>query len=49
MIAGYCGKNEGLDEAMAAFARAYAKQTERDHEAMAAAVKSGRLAAATKF
>ncbi len=49
MIAGYCGKSEALDEAMAAFGRAYAKQTERDHEAMAAAVKSGRLAAASKF
>jgi uncharacterized protein (DUF2252 family) len=49
MIAGYCGKSEALDEAMAAFGRAYAKQTERDHEAMAAAVKSGRLTAASKF
>ena len=49
MIAGYCGKSEALDEAMAAFERAYAKQTERDHEAMAAAVKSGRLTAASKF
>jgi uncharacterized protein (DUF2252 family) len=49
MIAGYCGKSEALDEAMAAFGRAYAKQTERDHEAMEAAVKSGRLATASKF
>jgi uncharacterized protein (DUF2252 family) len=49
MIAGYCGKSESLDEAMAAFARAYAKQTERDHETLAAAVKSGRLTAASKF
>jgi uncharacterized protein (DUF2252 family) len=49
MIAGYCGKSEALDEAMATFGRAYAKQTERDHEAMAAAVKGGRLTAASKF
>ena len=49
MIAEYCGKSEALDEAMAAFGRRYAKQTERDHEAMAAAVKSGRLTAASKF
>jgi uncharacterized protein (DUF2252 family) len=49
MIAGYCGKSEALDEAMAAFGRAYANQTERDHEAMPAAVKSGRLTAASKF
>jgi hypothetical protein len=49
MIAGYCGKSEALDEAMAAFGRAYARQTERDHEAMAAAVKSGRLTATSKF
>jgi len=49
MIAGYCGKSEELDEAMAAFGRAYAKQTDSDHEAMTAAVKSGRLTAASKF
>jgi hypothetical protein len=38
-----------LDEAMAAFGRAYAKQTERDYEALSGAVKSGRLTAASKF
>src|SRR5262249_15670700 len=49
MIAGYCGKSESLDEAMAAFGRAYAEQTERDHEALAAAIKSRRLTAASEF
>jgi len=34
---------------MAAFGRAYAKQTERDYEAMARAVKRGWLNAARKF
>src|SRR4249920_986888 len=43
MIAGYCGKSDELDEAMAAFAYAYADQTERDHAAMEKAAKSGRL------
>jgi uncharacterized protein (DUF2252 family) len=41
MIAGYVGKGEMLDEAMAKFALAYADQTERDHEALAAAAKKG--------
>ena len=47
MIAGYCGKSDELDEAMAAFGRAYADQTEEDHATMAAAAKSGRLEVAS--
>ena len=43
MIAGYTGNNEVLDEAMVRFAFAYADQTEKDHEALAAAAKSGRI------
>ncbi|WP_051571301.1 DUF2252 domain-containing protein [Cryptosporangium arvum] len=35
----------GFDEAIAAFAVAYADQTEADHEALAAAVRAGRLPA----
>ena len=31
MIAGYCGGSAALDEAIARFALAYAKQTEQDH------------------
>ncbi|NYI05372.1 DUF2252 domain-containing protein [Allostreptomyces psammosilenae] len=45
LLAGYCGKNEELDEAVAAFAVAYADRTERDHAELLAAVRSGRLAA----
>ena len=45
VIAGYCGKNEELDEAMADFAVAYADRTEADHADLVAAVRSGRIAA----
>jgi len=44
-IAGYLGKSERFDLAVADFAQAYADQTERDHAALCAAVKSGRLPA----
>src|SRR5215203_2517660 len=47
MIAGYVGNSEVLDEAMARFAFAYADQTEKDHEALVAAAKSGRIKVAT--
>ncbi|MFP8905251.1 DUF2252 domain-containing protein [Streptomyces atacamensis] len=43
LLAGYCGKSEELDEAVAAFAVAYADRTERDHAELAAAVRAGRL------
>src|SRR5215211_752794 len=42
-IAGYLGKSERFDVAIANFAEAYADQTERDHAALCAAVKSGRI------
>jgi uncharacterized protein (DUF2252 family) len=44
-IAGYLGKSDSFDRAMAKFSRAYADQNERDYAAMQAAVASGRLAA----
>ena len=44
-ISAYLGKSERFDAAIAAFAEAYADQTERDHVALLAAVKSGRVAA----
>jgi uncharacterized protein (DUF2252 family) len=44
-IAAYLGKSERFDGVIAAFAVAYADQTERDHAALCAAVKSGRVAA----
>ncbi|GAA5609924.1 DUF2252 domain-containing protein [Streptomyces platensis] len=45
LLAGYCGKNEELDEAIAAFAVSYANRTEADHTALTTAVKNGRIAA----
>lgn len=47
LIAGYCGKNDELDEAVAAFAVAYADRTEADHTDLVRAVRSGRIAAET--
>jgi uncharacterized protein (DUF2252 family) len=44
-VAGYCGKNEELDEAIAAFAVAYADRTEADHADLVAAVRAGRVPA----
>jgi uncharacterized protein (DUF2252 family) len=46
-IASYLGKGDGFDRAIARFATAYADQNERDYEAFAAAVGSGRLTART--
>ena len=45
LISGYCGKNDELDEAIAAFAVAYADRTEADHADLVAAVRAGRVAA----
>jgi len=46
-IAGYCGRGEALDRALAAFAESYAEQNARDHAALLAAIASGRVAAET--
>jgi len=48
MIAGYCGKSPALDDAVARFALAYARQTERDYDALDAARKSGRIRVAAE-
>ncbi len=45
LIAGYCGKSDELDEAIADFATAYADRTEADHALLAAAVREGRVPA----
>ena len=45
MIAGYVGRSDKLDRAMWRFARAYADQTEADHQALAKAVARGVLPA----
>jgi uncharacterized protein (DUF2252 family) len=46
-IASYLGKRDAFDRAIADFSSHYADQNERDYEAFAAAVKSGRLTAQT--
>jgi uncharacterized protein (DUF2252 family) len=46
-IAGYVGKKNALDRAIADFAVAYADQTERDHQALVEAIASGRIVAET--
>ncbi len=47
-ISGYLGDTEEFDDAMEEFCVAYADQTEKDYEAMEAAVKSGRIQATTE-
>jgi uncharacterized protein (DUF2252 family) len=42
-ITGYLGNTDNFDEAMGNFAIAYADQTERDHAALKAAVRSGEI------
>jgi uncharacterized protein (DUF2252 family) len=42
-IAAYLGKSDGFDRAILEFAEAYADQNERDHRALQAAVKAGRV------
>ena len=44
-IAAYLGKSDKFDLAMTDFSERYADQNERDYEAFAKAVKSGRLEA----
>jgi uncharacterized protein (DUF2252 family) len=44
-IAGYLGKGDSFDKAIAMFAVAYANQTERDHQALVDAIESGRIQA----
>jgi uncharacterized protein (DUF2252 family) len=46
-IAGYLGAGDVFDRALTSFAAQYADQTERDHAALVAAVRAGRLAAET--
>jgi hypothetical protein len=45
MLAGYMGKSDALDRAIAAFAMAYADQNEKDHAVLSRAVRSGKLKA----
>jgi uncharacterized protein (DUF2252 family) len=48
MLAGYVGKSEELDEALAKFARAYADRTERDYDLLVAAARQGRIQVASQ-
>jgi len=45
LLAGYFGSGATFDDALAKFAVAYADQTERDYEAFARAVRTGRIKA----
>ena len=47
MLAGYLGDGDKLDQALAAFAQAYADQVERDHQRFLAAIREGILTALT--
>jgi uncharacterized protein (DUF2252 family) len=44
-IAGYCGTSAVLDKALATWAEDYGDQTERDHEQLVKAIKSGKVQA----
>jgi uncharacterized protein (DUF2252 family) len=44
-ISGYLGKSDSFDQALGAFALAYADQNEKDHAALVKAVSSGRVQA----
>jgi uncharacterized protein (DUF2252 family) len=47
-ISGYLGKSDAFDKAIVGFAIRYADQTERDHEALSIAVRSGRIQIASE-
>jgi len=46
-IAAYLGKGPSFDRALVEFSHAYAEQNERDYQALATAVKSGKITAET--
>jgi uncharacterized protein (DUF2252 family) len=46
-ISGYLGNGDSFDRAFASFAETYADQAERDHAALLAAIKEGRVQAQT--
>jgi NAD(P)H-dependent flavin oxidoreductase YrpB (nitropropane dioxygenase family) len=43
LIAGYLGKSDAMDDAVARFAFAYAEQTDRDYDALKQAAKQKRI------
>jgi hypothetical protein len=48
MISGYCGTGDVLPDAIGKFSLAYLEQTERDHGALEAAARRGRIQVAGK-
>jgi uncharacterized protein (DUF2252 family) len=48
LISGYLGKADDFDQAVGEFAIGYADQNEKDHSALVAAVKAGRVTAVTE-
>jgi Uncharacterized protein conserved in bacteria (DUF2252) len=49
VIAAYLGNGDSFDRAIVEFSKACADQNGRDHQELAAAVKSGRITAETSF
>jgi uncharacterized protein (DUF2252 family) len=49
VLSGYLGKNEVFEDAMTAYAVAYADQAERDFDAFKAAVRSGKIEVASEI
>jgi uncharacterized protein (DUF2252 family) len=47
VLTGYMGKSTAFEDALAGFSLAYADQNERDHAALLAAIRSGRIEART--
>ena len=45
MLSGYMGKSDAVDQAIAAFSKAYADQNEKDHAAFERAVRKGQVKA----
>ncbi|MFN9120675.1 MAG: DUF2252 family protein, partial [bacterium] len=45
VLTGYMGSTDAFEAGMAGFATAYADQNERDHAALVAAVRAGRVEA----
>jgi hypothetical protein len=48
MMAGYMGKSDVFDEAVAAFGKIYADQAELDHAAFKSAIRRGRIEVAVE-
>ena len=48
LIAGYLGKRDQFDEAVADFATTYARQNERDYKALVQAAREGHIEVQTE-